>query len=76
MFSSLTNTTFPISETQEAEIIKVLRPNKEWRIKYQGIYWTARAETLIPFEVGDRAKVLGHPTEGDRVSIVLLIERL
>lgn len=76
MFSSLTNTASPISETQEAEIIKVMRPNKEWRIKYQGTYWTARSETLIPFEVGDRVKVLGHPTDGDRVSTILLIERL
>jgi hypothetical protein len=66
----------PESDEPEGEIVDVVRPNEEWRIKFRASYWTARSKTPANFQPGDRVRIIGHRIVDDRTSNTLLIDRL
>jgi membrane protein implicated in regulation of membrane protease activity len=76
LFGLFTKTASSQPDDLEGEIVDVVRPAQEWRIKFRASYWTARSKTSDDFQPGERVRVIGHKTVGDRTSSTLLIERI
>ena len=53
---------------QEAIVIEVIRPGKQWRIHYSGSYWNARCYQTALLQPGDVVYVVG------RQNITLIVE--
>lgn len=68
--------TSPDINNLEGEIVDVIKPGQEWRIKFRASYWTARSKIPADFQQGDRVRVIGHKIIGGRTSNTLLIERI
>lgn len=75
-FGLFTKTASAQSEDLEGEVVDVVRPAQEWRIKFRATYWTARSQTPNNFQPGERVRVIGYKTHGDRTYNLLLIERI
>jgi membrane protein implicated in regulation of membrane protease activity len=45
--------------TDQGEVIKVIHPNKEWRVRFQATDWTARSTSAIVLRPGDQVRVVG-----------------
>jgi membrane protein implicated in regulation of membrane protease activity len=45
------------SFTDQGEVIKVVRPEKEWRVRFQATDWTARSLNPLVLHPGDRVRV-------------------
>jgi membrane protein implicated in regulation of membrane protease activity len=53
---------------QEAIVMQVIRPGKQWRVHYSGSYWNARSLQATPLQPGDIVYVIG------RQNITLIVE--
>ena len=53
---------------QEAIVMEVIRPGKQWRVHYSGSYWNARCPQAVPLQPGDIVYVVG------RQNITLIVE--
>ena len=53
---------------QEAIVMEVIRPGKQWRVSFGGSYWNARCPQEASLQPGDIVYVV------DRQNITLIIE--
>lgn len=66
----------PPSDALEGEIVNIVKPGQEWRIRFRATYWTARTPFPDDLQPGDRVRIVGHRTVAGRTSNTLLVERL
>lgn len=72
----LPETTLTRQQQLEGEILTIVRPNQEWRVKFNASQWTARSEQPIDFKPGERVRILGYRIIDGRTSNTLLIAPL
>lgn len=68
LFTDVSHSSLQQELDQEAIVMEVIRPGKQWRVSYSGSYWKARCPKETPLQPGDIVYVVS------RENITLIIE--
>ena len=68
LFMDTPHTSLQLGFDQEAIVMEVIQPGRQWRVSFSGSYWNARCSQEAPLQPGDVVYVV------DRQNITLIIE--